>query len=96
MDRTLFFGVIAGLGLAAALAGWALGWPGPALVAAAAAWGRIQLRLGAVARGPEAAGQRDSEAAAAAGRPADAVVAALPWGAALAAAFALAWIVLAR
>ncbi|WP_375592835.1 hypothetical protein ABWI00_12290 [Algihabitans albus] len=41
MDRTLFFGVIAAITLAAGLAGLALGWPGPALVTAAAVWVRI-------------------------------------------------------
>lgn len=81
MDRTLFVGVVAGLGLAALLAGWALGWPGPALVAAAAAWARIQVRLG------EVAGQAEA--------PPDTLTAALPWGAALAAVLTLVWILLA-
>ncbi|WP_421706455.1 hypothetical protein [Algihabitans sp.] len=81
MDRTLFFGVVAGLGLAALLAGWALGWPGPALVAAAGAWARIQMRLGEVAGRAEA--------------PPDSLTAALPWGAALAAVLAIVWIFLA-
>ncbi|WP_162906589.1 hypothetical protein [Algihabitans albus] len=81
MDRTLFFGVVAALGLAAALAGWALGWPGPALVAAAGAWARLQFRLG------EVAGQAQA--------PPDTLTAALPWGSALAAMVAIAWIFLA-
>lgn len=81
MDRTLLFGVVAGLGLAALFAGWALGWPGPALVAAAGAWARIQMRLGDVAGRAEA--------------PPDSLTAALPWGAALAAVLAIVWIFLA-
>lgn len=85
MDRTLFFGAIAALAAAAGLAGWGLGWPGPALVAAGAAWARMQMRLGAVAR---------QEARADTG-PVDAVTAALPWGAAAAVIVTLAFLVLA-
>jgi hypothetical protein len=86
MDRTLFFGVVAGLGAAAGLAGWALGWPGPALVAVAAVWARMQFRMGEVAR---------QTGDGAAERP-DAVTAGLTWGAVLAAGVVVLFLVLAR
>ena len=81
MDRTLLFGVIVAIALAAGLAGLALGWPGPALVTAAAVWVRIQVRLG------EVAGRTEARS--------DTLTAALPWGAGLAAATTIAWMLLA-
>jgi hypothetical protein len=90
MDRTLFLGVIAALAAAAALAGWGLGWPGPALVAVGAGWARMQMRLGEVARDGGVSEALPSEPAGP-----DAVTAALPWGAAAAVLVTLAFLLLA-